>query len=297
MERSQVWVGAEPLRRHHVRAALNGDELSVDCAGSEGFDRVLVALNGGGLFTTRVRIVNLDALGGTELAKVAAAVGEGAGPVVAECDKLGAPAKRALAGVFDVQQVSLGRGSVGRNTIEKIGKLLGLRLVGPVADMLVERSEGEPGRAVGILEALAAGGFEKPSLSQVQMLLGTSGSPGMPWALLEHIERGQAGLVADLIGQVEVIPALGFLSKRVLAAAMIAEDPDLSDQDLDDLLGGMGVSAANAARRLGNRVGAHGCRRLVAVLAQADLFAKRGQPEAAMLLVVGHLSLELSAAR
>jgi hypothetical protein len=293
MQRGQIWVGAEPLRRHHVRSALSGDELNVDCAGPDGAVAALQAVRGGGLFTSAVRLLNLDALSVPELTGVAAAVEAGGGPVIAECEKLGAPAKRALAHTFDVHQVSIGR-AAGRRTLQDIARLLGLQLNGPCADLIAGRCEGDPGRAVGTLEALAAGGFQEPIRAQVELLLGTAGSPGMPWTLLEHLERGRTEHVAELIGQVEAIPALGFLSKRVLVAMLTAEDPDLSDEELDSILGGVTTAASAGARRLGRRVGVTGCRRLLTVLAEADVYAKRGHPDAAMLLAVGHLALEMS---
>ena len=272
----RLLVGPEPLRRH-----LRGerDHLLVDAAEDDPAQAVL----GAGLFTSSVRIVRaetLDVQGAERLARALDAV---ALPVLIEAEKLSVAVEKRLAAACVVTKLSLERD--GRKTLAKLAERLGLRLEHGVESLLLEQLGHDPGRLVGTLEALAAGGFDRPSAAQVRLLAGSSRAESLPWTLLERIETGAD--VGDLLERLDPIPAIAFLSKRVRLAAHAAENPGMKRENVQPSFGNVSESAWRQAKRLANLIDERRRGTLIEQLAAADVHAKRGRGRAALALAAG----------
>lgn len=275
-------VGAEPLRRH---LRPEGDHLLVDASD----DDPVAGVRGAGLFTASVRLTrveNIDVAGADRLVE---ALKVSTLPVFLEAEKLNVAVEKRLAAVCEVTKLSLE--SRGKETLVRIAERLGVRLGVEVVGVLLERLGHDPGRLVGTLEALGAGGFTEPSAAQVRLLAGSSRAEGLPWRLLDEIERGEVD--PDSIGRLEAIPTIAFLAKRVRLATHSVENPGLEHGGVHDSFGNVSESAWRQAKRLGTTLGAQRCRTLLETLAAADVHAKRGRGDAALALVGGHLRAAL----
>lgn len=276
-------VGAEPLRRH-LRA--DGAHLLVDASEED----PVAAVRGAGLFTDSVRVTRAESLDVAGAERLVEALKTSTLPVSIEAEKLNVAVERRLAAVCAVTKVSLE--TKGRETVTRIAERLGVRLAPDVVNELLERLTHDPGRLVGALEALAAGGFREPNAAHVRLLSGSSRAEGLPWRLLDDIERGEVD--PDFFSRLEAIPTIAFLAKRVRLAAYSTENPGIAQGAIHDSFGNVSESAWRQARRLGATLGAERCRALVEVLAAADVHAKRGRGEAALALVGGSLRAALT---
>lgn len=279
-------VGAEPLRRH---LRPEGDHLLVDA----GEDDPVAGVRGAGLFTASVRLIRIETLDVAGTERLVDALRGSTLPVFLEAEKLNVAVEKRLAAVCEVTKLSLE--SRGKETITRIAEQLGVRLTAELVGVLLERLGHDPGRLVGTLEALGAGGFTEPSAAQVRLLAGSSQADGLPWKLLDAIERGEAD--TGTIERLEAIPTIAFLAKRVRLANHSAENPGLEHGDVHDSFGNISESAWRQAKRLGATLGAERCRTLLERLAAADVHAKRGRGAAALALAGGSLRVALLEAK
>jgi len=275
-------VGAEPLRRH---LRPEGAHLLVDAVE----DDPVAGVRGAGLFTTSVRVTRVEALDVAASERLVAALRNSTLPVHLEAEKLNVAVEKRLAAVCEVSKLSLE--SRGKETVARIAEQLGLRLEGDVVGALLERLGHDPGRLVGTLEALAAGGFREPTSAQVRLLAGSSRAEGLPWSLLDDIERGE--VTPDLLERLEAIPTIAFLAKRVRLATYSVENPDREHGEVHESFGNVSESAWRQARRLGTNLGVTRCRALLETLAAAEVHAKRGRGDAALALAGGSLRVAM----
>lgn len=275
-------VGAEPLRRH---LRPHGEHLVVDAAE----DDPVAGVRGAGLFTTSVRLTRIETIDVAGAERLVDALKGSTLPVFLEAEKLNVAVEKRLAAVCEVTKLSLE--SRGKETLSRIAERLGVRLAPEVTGMLLERLGHDPGRLVGTLEALSAGGFNEPSVAQVRLLAGSSRAEGLPWRLLDDIERGEVD--PDVIGRLEAIPTIAFLAKRVRLATHSVENPGIEHGAVHDSFGNVSESAWRQAKRLGTTLGIDRCRMLLEKLAAADVHAKRGRGEAALALAGGSLRAAL----
>jgi len=282
--RHLLLVGPEPLRRH-LGGARRPGELIIDAAETS----PAAAVRNAGLFTSALRIRRIEELAQSEVATLGRALEETALDVVVEAEKLAAAAERELKTSCAVRKLGLGRAG-GGDIVREIAAALGLDLAPTVQAELADRLAHDPGRLVGTLEALAAGGYRRPSSEQVRLLAGSSREDGLPWTLLDELEAGRIA-AADTLGRLEPIPTIAFLTKRVRLAALSTENPDLPHGEVMALAGETTEGAWRQAQRLGTRLGAANCRDLLVRLAAADVLAKRGRGPAALALAAGRLRL------
>jgi hypothetical protein len=123
-------------------------------------------------------------------------------------------------------------------------------------------------------------------------MAGSSSQAGLPWTLLEQIERGDLRMV-ETLDRLEAIPTLAFLAKRVQLAAMSVEEPSPSLDDVSVVFGETSEGAWRQASRLGRRLGPERCYALLETLARADVMAKRGHGPSALTLVTGRIAQAL----
>jgi hypothetical protein len=278
-------IGPAPLRRHLIDSAPT--DLVIDCNDGD----VATAVRNAGLFTTRIRVVRGEALNDETAQQLALAIRDSALAVTVEADKLTARPERHLAAVCTVKKLSLG-GAAGRSTVGTIAQRLGLTLGRETLDVLLERTSHDSGRLIGILDALAAGGYTSPTPAQIMLLAGTSRDTGLPWTLLDQIEGGDPRMI-ETLERLEPIPTLAFLAKRIQLAALSTEPTPPSLDEVVDAFGDTSDGAWRQATRLGRRLGDRRCRQLLGTLARSDEMAKRGHGDAALMLAAGHLALAL----
>lgn len=274
--RHLLLVGPEPLRRH-LRG--RGEHLLVDA----NEDDPVAGVRGAGLFTSSVRVVHGEVLDAAGAQRLADAISGSPFPVLVEAEKLHAAAEKRFAAVCDVVKLSLEKD--GRQTITRIASALSLELEASVTSLLLERLSHDPGRLVGVLEALASGGFTRPSAAQVKLLAGSSRAEGLPWHLLDALEQGRA--VDDVVERLDPIPSIAFLAKRIRLVAHMLENPGLGREDVHESFGNVSENAWRQTRRLGERLGRERCSELLGVLAAADVHAKRGRGRAALVWASG----------
>lgn len=282
--RHTLLIGPEPLRRHLREPGPS--PLLVDAADEDPSGAVRSA----GLFTTSVRVVRGEELDAEATTRLAEAVAVSSLPVTIEAEKMHPANEKKLSAECTVRKLSLG--SNGRNLVRDIAARLGVELAGEAADEILERLGHDPGRLVGALEALSAGGYARPGAAQIRLLSGSSRSEGLPWALLDELEKSSER-AAETIKRLEAIPTIAFMAKRVRVAAFTVEHPETPREQAAETLGEISEGAWRQARRLGERIGRARCHRLLPVLAEADTHAKRGKADAALRLAVGAYRLAL----
>ena len=273
-----VFVGAEPLRRHLARPPESMRRVEATDL------QLLETVASPGLFTQGTHVTGLEQLGEAETRSLVGAVQQSAAPFSAEAEKLSAKQERALAEIATIRKLG---GTKLTETIRAIAAVLGLQLHGETQRELLERTGHDPGRLVGTLEALAAGGYREPKPAQVRLLTGSSREASLPWTLLDRIENG--GETAELLETLEAIPTIAFLAKRTLTALWVAEHPTGTLEETVAALGDTSESAHRGARRLAQRLSTERCAEAVSRLAEADTLAKRGHPREALLYAAGHL--------
>ena len=279
-------VGTEPLRRH-LRSA--GNHLLIDAFEEDPVSGVL----GAGLFTTSIRISRMEALDVAGATRLVEALKSSTLTVFMEAEKLNVAVEKRLAVVCDVTKLSLD--SRGKETIMRIAEKLGVHLEPSVAGVLLERLAHDPGRLVGTLEALSAGGFREPSVAQIRLLAGSSRGEGLPWRLLDDIERGDVD--PEFLGRLEAIPTIAFLAKRVRLATHSVENPGMEHGQVHASFGNVSESAWRQAKRMGGALGPEQCRLVLEALAAADVHAKRGRGAAALALAGGSIRAALLASK
>jgi DNA polymerase III delta subunit len=285
--RHTLLVGPEPLRRHFREGS---GHLVVDAAEEDPASALLSA----GLFTSSVRIVRAEETGAADVERLAHALGTTPLTVTIEAEKLHPANEKKLSAVCRIVKLSLGT-NAGR-IIRDIAGRLGLDPGEQAVDELIERLSHDPGRLVGTLEALAAGGYVRPNVAQVRLLAGSSREEGLPWHLLDDLD-GKANAASETLPRLEAIPTIAFLAKRVRIATFASEHPDRDRVDAVTLLGEISEGAWRQGRKLAERLGAERCRALLPVLADADTRAKRGQAEAALRLAAGAYRLAVITGR
>lgn len=279
-------VGPEPLRRH-VSARQRG-ELVIDC--SE--ESAATAVRGAGLFGGQIRVVRAETLTDETAKDLAGAILTSPFSVTVEADKLTAKPERHLTTVCELHKPTLS-GAAGRSTVRLIAGALALELAEDAERTLLERVGHDPGRLVSILEALAAGGYRSPTRAHIEVMAGSSSQIGLPWTLLDQIERRDPRMV-ETLERLEAIPTLAFLAKRFQLAAMSAEEPAPTLADVSIVFGETSEGAWRQAVKLGRRLGPRRCGSLLETLARADVMAKRGHGPAALTLAVGHIAQALN---
>lgn len=278
-------VGPEPLRRH-VRARQPG-ELVIDCSEED----AATAVRGGGLFGGQIRVIRGETLTDETAKDLAGAILTSPFSVTVEADKLTVKPERHLTAVCKLYKPTLS-GVAGRSTVQLIAGALALEIAEDAERTLLERVGHDPGRLVSILEALAAGGYVTPTRAHIEVLAGSSSQVGLPWTLLDQIERRDPRVV-ETLERLEAIPTLAFLAKRFQLAAMSAEEPTPTLADVISVFGETSDGAWRQAVKLGRRLGFGRCGSILEMLARADVMAKRGQGPAALTLAVGHIAQAL----
>jgi len=269
-----IWVGPEPLRRHLIeRGAAT---RVIDVTGNAPVEQIKTR----GFFTDSTHLTGIAECDEKRCKEISEAVKASQERTSGEADKLGKAQERALAETFVIVKLTT------RGSARKIAEKLGVNLDNETERTLTDLLSHDPGRLVGTLEALAAGGYTAPSSKQISLLAGSAREEGAPWHLLDLLEKGRPA--EELLGTLEAIPTIAFLAKRAMLALYAAEHPDHGIEEATQTLGETSDGAWRGARRMAGKLGPENARLLVRKLLEADIWAKRGKPREALLLAAGH---------
>lgn len=268
-----LWVGSEPLRRHSSKPGEGARR--VDAA----LEASVESIRTPGLFATGLHLVGLENADEKRCEEISEALLASGEPVTGEAEKLTKNQEKHLREVFTVKKLTV------KTSTRSIASELGVALTGETETLLTERLGHDPGRLIGVLEALAAGGFTTPTGKQVLLLAGTSKEDGMPWHLLDMLENGRDA--TELLGALEAIPTIAFLAKRTAIALFAAENPDCDLQSAEEVFGEISDGAWRGAKRIATRLGPADTSRLLEHLVIADTWAKRSHPREALVYAAG----------
>lgn len=293
--RHQVLVGPEPLRRHLVaRILADAPEPVTRIDAAERPDELIGMLQtAGGLFGAGTILVsNLADLSAADLKKVASLLDGAVSQVVATSDSLTAASEKVIGKAATVEKIPTSRGRALAGTYQRIAGALGLQLSPANAARLESHTGTEYGRAVAVLTCVHAMGSDTVTDKHIDALAGRVDEPGMPWTLMDALERGDVARATDELKRVEAIPTLAYLAKRWTTAALLAEGS--SPEEASVVVGNLSDSAVAQARRLGTKTTVGGRNHVISVLANADRHAKSGNPAAGLALAAAAIRLALT---
>lgn len=263
----------------------------------QGPRRLLEALSSGGLFASQ-RLV--DVTGGDQInaetarALAQAAAGSDAAVVIRGGDAKPHPAVvKALKAVADCRHFALPAARELPGRIRQMAADRDVTLDAGSVTVLVERSGHDLDRIDALLRMLAQADLRNPQARQVELLLGSSAAPGVPWQVTDAIERADAAAALELLAGVDAQALLAFLARRVGELGRVAEAGAASADQAAAVLGGppwRAKSALGPARALGTD-GA--CVAIAAVVEATS--AARGEVSAAQVDdLVGALVVRLA---
>jgi hypothetical protein len=283
-----IYVGIEPLRRVFMPAMLENQTL-VDCSQEDWID----AASNLGLFQTTLHLINMEHLDEAQIRTASKLLATS--PLnTGQAEKLLAKPEKILSACTTIKSITLKRNDLNIKLWQQVGSALGINLNVTAATELSNKLNSDPARAVGVLSALAAGKYLQPTVGQVKMLSGSTSDIGLPWTLLAHLENHRFQDAKDLITQVEAIPTIAFIAKRLYTAMLLSEKTNITQLELTALLGDVSPYVQKQANTLAKRMGHAPLCEILNVAATADKLAKRSQPAAGLALLVGRLTLALS---
>lgn len=285
----KVHVGAD---RASVNASFDADRNAWEC------DEAVLCSDGPGLLLAAVQSqrllgggrhvwCDLDGVTDAELAQVAASAASSDAVIVARSSEMNAKTKKILEPVAQIITHAKPSMKDVPARIDALAAIEGVRLSNDARRELVERCGHDLDRARSVLVACRLGALLSPSERHIAILSGSSQAPGVPWDVSDAIERGDIATAIKHAERCEPLGVIGYLSGRLMDAALLAES---------------GVSdAKSAAEKLGNspwqaekllklsKVGSEGLYVCVRAMAKADRECKRGNDEHAMNALIDAL--------
>jgi len=281
-----LFIGPEPLRRARARNLAAGRRVTVDCTEQPDLLAELLAANGGLFPIDVIHARNMSALTLAAIREVNTLLHETTVLLVGESDTFPVGHERALVNATVTRLA--GRPGTLPSEYRQIAGLLGTHITAADAAFLDGRTGGDPASAVSVLEAGAAAGLPTIDRQLIETLATGPEGPGLPWLLLEALDRRDARKTLEELSRCETIPTIAYAVKRWTCAALAAEGRD--QREIEGLLGGkVSDSAMAAARRIVSTTTPVVRGRVLSRLAAADLHAKTGNPEAGLALAVATL--------
>lgn len=275
-----VLTGDDDLAIRTRRKAL------LDAAGGDA-ERIDVAADGGMLLVDAVcspsmfggrRVVAAEGLEAISEGNLEALTRNGSGSdavVVARVSGALTPKQReALKKLGTVQSLTTPKGKGVGMRVDELIDAAGIRLTGDLRKLLVERAGHDLDRLSSILKQLQIAGIGQPTRAQLDLLLGTTAAPGVPWTLSDALETGDvAGMLAAAKG-LEPIPAVAYLASRNAQLGRVVDAGIPSVEDTMKLLGVAHRFQAEKIVRLARKVGSEGVKESWDVLVAADRAVK-----------------------
>lgn len=275
------------VRRLHL-ARAGGKLEVVDCALEPG--RLLGAVAAPSLFAAQrfLWVDDLDQVSDEVLVAVLEAPSNAV--VVARAHALTPGRRKLLKGRGDIVDASVPKGKGVGMRVEEMIRASGVTVDARGRKLLLERVGHDLDRLASVLRQCVLLGLLAPQADALEVLVGSSAAPGVPWGLADAVERGDGATALRSTLDVEAPRAHAYLSNRFLAAARLAE-AGVTDVDEAQVLSGVKTryqaqSLVGLARRLGPRR----AKEAVAALARADAAVKTSRTTAALDALVVELS-------
>lgn len=141
--------------------------------------------------------------------------------------------------------------------------------------LIVSRAAHDPERMESVLRQLSLSGRRTPTRRQLEILLGSSAPPSLPWTITDALERGDLPAALATAANQEPIPTLAFLAKRVWQLGRLVE---LADHSPDACAQALGIApfAASKLLRLIGRLPADAPAQAARIVWHAELAARSG---------------------
>lgn len=285
------------------------DELLAGAAPDAGVEHVDVALDGGSVLANAVgavslfggkRVVaaeNIETLSDGALEAITAAAGASDALVVARCTNAPSPKlRKALAAIGTVTTCRAPQGKGVAMRVDELTRAAGLRLGGDLRRMLVERAGHDLSRVESVCRQLVTLEVTTPTRAQLDVLLGSSAAPGVPWTLTDALEAGDLAGALDAADGLEPIPVVAYLSSRAMQIGRLVDAGVTSVDDAATLLGLKHRFQAERLVRLARQLGPSGVNAAWCALAGADRAVKHasGNSTVSSAVVLDQLLVRLA---
>lgn len=137
--------------------------------------------------------------------------------------------------------------------------------------MLNERVGHDLDRLVSIIKQCKILGLQNPSFSQVEILVGTSAAPGVPWALSDAIEKGDVKKALENCVDVSLIPTIAYLTNRYTQVALLLENVG---EDKENIISKMNPYQAEKLVKVSQKLNLEDVKNILTSLAAFDVQAK-----------------------
>jgi len=282
-------TGAEVYTGHPLLCELYRDKTRtyslVDCS-QEGWTDLV---DTGSLFPTPLLLTHMEDIEKKDAAKAARALLQGSGNR-GEGTRISKDLARLVENKVKIRDLTFKSKDMNIKLWQQVGERLGVRLDLNCIKEINNRLGHDTDRAIGVVTALAAGGWTEPTVRQIAVLAGTDTKTGVPWEVVGYAEKGDWDSVRSLMPVLDPIPAIAYIGKRCLTSLVLCRDSLISDTDLSRYVGDTTPYARNAARTFGQNVGEENLKLLLKAAVRADYLAKRGQGDAAIAHLIGTLS-------
>lgn len=162
----------------------------------------------------------------------------------------------ALSGVGTHQHLAAPSRREVPGRIAQMARQAGVELDAAGRRALAERSGHDLERVAAVLDMLARAGIPRPQARQIDLLLGSSAAPGVPWEVTDAVEAGDVARALEAVAGADAQAVLSWLGRRVVELGRLAEQDVGDEQHAQQILGGPAWRAGKAivpARRLGAR--------------------------------------------
>lgn len=283
-------------RRTRVLADLGVDEAGaerVDVA-QDGGEALIGAVSSPSLFGGR-RVVladGMEALDETYLEMLLAAAPTSDAVVVGRASGALPPKVREnLKKVGTVTSLALPKGKGIAMRVEEMLSSAEVHLDAGNRRLLVERAGHDLDRLASVLRQLSITGITRPTRQQLELLLGTTSAPGVPWDLSDAVEDGNLARALTSSAGLEPIPALAYLASRVAQVGRVVDAGAYDPDRAAELLGLGHRFQAEKVVRAAKRLGEEGSRRAWDVVVAGDRAVKHAKdPHAAFDQVLVQLT-------
>lgn len=289
MAEIHVIEGNDTDKAREIKSSLLSEANSVeetDCLQDEGRG-LYEAVSSVSMFGDRrfVSVVNFDKLS-DEWAKKIVSVDSDTF-VVAVCTKVPASLWKVVSKCAKKHDANTSKTTIG-SRVSVIAQQTGVQLDRESVALLSLMGTDGLIRVRNVCWQLSMVGIKKPSLRQVQTLVGDLKQDGVPWSVTDAMERNDVS--GALKSEVEVFPLISYLYNEYARAARVLEDGHTT---LDSIQNGLGCTPFQAKKALerSKKLGIAKIYRAIDSIAAAELRAKDGTgPEEAKTLLITEIS-------
>lgn len=247
-----------------------GNYEKIDCA--EDPSALLDAVRSLGLFSPRrfVWAVNFEALSEADLQALISSAPSSSALIVARSGVLSPKARSLLKGVAEILNLTQPKGKYVAMRVAEMIRDSGLKLNPEARRILTERTGHDLDRLASVLTQCKMASMMTPSSSQIEVLVGTSVAPGVPWALSDAIEAGDHSAALKANVGIAPLAATAYLSNRFIQAGKVAEAGD-DDSLREEVFKSIQRFQIQKISKVSADLGVTGTRKAIRLLSEFDL--------------------------